>query len=202
MSERIQARWMWICTALPAAWMVWQLLMGKLGPDPAEALMQGTGEWVLRGLVLVLLAAPLAKQGYRLLFRHRRALGLAVFAYASLHLLLFCQVYIGWSGAILLEELAERPYVVVGFSAWLLLLPLAVTSTDRARRAMGRQWRRLHRLIYPAVILGWLHLLWLSRSDRGQALVYALILGILLFWRLWRDRKDLLQRLRVESPQR
>jgi sulfoxide reductase heme-binding subunit YedZ len=148
--------------------------------------MQGTGEWALRGLAVVLLASPMAKFGWPSLFQYRRMLGLLVFLYVSLHLLLFAQVYVGWSATLLLEELQERPYVLVGFTAWLTLLPLALTSTHRARRALGRRWRQLHRLIYPATVLAWLHLLWLARSDWGEALVYGAVLGWLLAWRVHR----------------
>jgi sulfoxide reductase heme-binding subunit YedZ len=157
-----------------------------MGPDPAKRLMQGTGEWALRGLILVLLAAPLAKRGWPMLFRFRRVLGLSLFGYVSLHLLLFSQVYVGWSLTLLAEELNERPYVLVGFSAWLAMLPLALTSTDRARRWLGRRWRQLHRLIYPATVLAWLHVFWLVRSDVGEALLYGVIFAALLLWRVRR----------------
>jgi sulfoxide reductase heme-binding subunit YedZ len=152
--------------------------------------MQGTGEWGLRGLAIVLLAAPLAQRGWRGLFRYRRVLGLSLYLYVSLHLLLFAQVYVGWSGALLAEELKERPYVFVGFSAWLAMLPLALTSTDRARRWLGRRWKQLHRLIYPATVLAWLHLFWLARSDVGEALVYGAVFAALLSWRVRRARCD------------
>ena len=171
---------------LPLAQLSFQLASGDLGPDPAKRLMQGTGEWGLRGLAIVLLAAPLAQRGWRGLFRYRRVLGLSLFLYVSLHLLLFAQVYVGWSRALLVEELKERPYVLVGFSAWLALLPLALTSTDRARRSLSRRWRQLHRLIYPATVLAWLHLFWLARSDVGEALVYGVVFAALLLWRLRR----------------
>jgi sulfoxide reductase heme-binding subunit YedZ len=170
----------------PLAWLLWALMWDQLGPDPAKVLMKGTGEWALRGLALVLLATPMAKSGWPGLFRYRRMLGLLVFLYVTLHLMLFAQVYVGWSATLLFEELQERPYVLVGFTAWLTLLPLALTSTHRARRALGRSWRQLHRLIYPATVLAWLHLLWLSRSDWGEALVYGAVLGGLLAWRVRR----------------
>lgn len=163
-----------------------QLGTGQMGPDPAKRLMQGTGEWALRGLILVLLAAPLAKRGWPMLFRFRRVLGLSLFGYVSLHLLLFSQVYVGWSLTLLAEELNERPYVLVGFSAWLAMLPLALTSTDRARRWLGRRWRQLHRLMYPATVLAWLHVFWLVRSDVGEALLYGVIFAALLLWRVRR----------------
>ena len=168
----------------------WQLALGQLGPDPAKALMQGTGGWVLRGLVLVLCASPLARHGWRGLFRIRRVLGVALFAYASVHLLLFAQVYVGWEATLLIEELQERPYVLVGFAAWLLLLPLALTSTDAARRRLGRRWRTLHRLVYPATLLAWLHVYWLARSDIAEAMVYGTLFAGLLLWRVGRGRSS------------
>lgn len=155
-----------------------------LGPDPAEHLMHVTGEWVMRFLVLVLLATPLARYGWPRLARYRRMLGLYVWFYATLHLLVFAQVYIGWSAVQLIEELAERPYVLVGFLAWLMLVPLGITSAHTIRRKMGRHWRTLHRTIYGIVILGWLHLLWLSRSDVGDAFIYGVVFLLLMIWRL------------------
>lgn len=146
--------------------------------------MHVTGEWVMRLLVLVLLATPLARYGWPRLARYRRMLGLYVWFYATLHLLVFAQVYIGWSGEQLIEELAERPYVFVGFLAWLILVPLGITSARRIRRKMGHYWRQLHKLTYVVAVLGWLHLLWLSRSDLGDAVIYGALLGVLLAYRL------------------
>jgi sulfoxide reductase heme-binding subunit YedZ len=174
-----------VCGA-PLGYLAWQLAAGQLGPDPAKYLMQGTGSWALRGLLLVLFAAPFARHGWRGLFRFRRVLGVAVFIYASVHLLLFAQVYVGWDAELLVEELEERPYVFVGFAAWVLFLPLALTSTDAARRWLNRRWRLLHRLIYPAAALAWLHIYWLARSDIGEALVYGALFFLLLAWRLRR----------------
>ena len=170
----------------PLALLAWQLAAGHLDPDPAKYLMQGTGSWALRGLVLVLCAAPFARSGWRWLFRFRRLLGVAVFVYVSVHLLLFAQVYVGWDSRLLLEELEERPYVLVGFTAWALLLPLALTSTDAARRWLGGRWRILHKLIYPATVLAWLHVYWLARSDIGEALIYGVLFAFLLGWRVRR----------------
>jgi methionine sulfoxide reductase heme-binding subunit len=106
-------------------------------------------------------------------------LGLYVWFYATLHLLVFAQVFIGWSAEQLIEELTERPYVLVGFLAWVILVPLSITSAKVIRRKMGRNWRKFHKLTYVVAVLGWLHLLWLSRSDVGDAVVYGLIFLIL-----------------------
>ena len=159
------------------------VLSNSLGPDPAEHLMHVTGEWVMRFMVLVLAATPLARWGWPLLARYRRMLGLYAWFYATLHLLVFAQVYIGWSREILVEELAERPYVLVGFLSWLILVPLGITSANRIRRKMGRYWKKLHRLTYLVVMLGWLHVFWLSRSDLRDAVVYGLLIGFLLILR-------------------
>lgn len=190
--------WLLFGVALgPFCWLVWSVIQNTLGPDPAEALMHTTGEWALRFLVVVLMARPLSQWGWPVLFRARRMFGLFVAFYASLHLLVFAQVYVGWSGAILAEELAERPYVVAGFAAWLLLLPLSISSLHSVRRRMGRHWRSLHRAVYLIALLATLHVLWLSRSDVGDALLYALVFGALLAWRVavfWRKSLRLKRR--------
>jgi sulfoxide reductase heme-binding subunit YedZ len=179
---------------LPFFALVRAVVLNTLGPDPAEHLMHVTGEWVMRFLVLVLLATPLARHGWPRLARYRRMLGLYVWFYATLHLLVFAQVFIGWSAVQLIEELAERPYVLVGFLAWLMLVPMGITSAHSIRRKMGRHWRTLHRMIYGVVVLGWLHLLWLSRSDVGDAFVY----GVIFFWlRIWRLNHRLSHRRQV-----
>lgn len=159
------------------------VISNSLGPDPAEHLMHVTGEWVMRFLILVLAATPLARWGWPRLARYRRMLGLYVWFYATLHLLVFAQVFIGWSAETLVEELADRPYVLVGFLAWLILVPLGITSANRLRRKMGRYWKKLHRLTYVVAILGWLHVFWLSRSDLRDAVVYGLLIGFLLILR-------------------
>ena len=175
---------------VPFAMLVSGVVSNSLGPDPADHLMHVTGEWVMRFLVLVLLATPLARHGWPRLARYRRMLGLYVWFYATLHLLVFAQVFIGWSGALLIDELVDRPYVLVGFLAWLILVPLGITSARAIRKKMGKHWRQLHKLTYIVVILGWLHLLWLSRSDVGDAVLYGVIFGLLLGYRIrasWRS---------------
>ena len=169
---------------VPFAMLVSGVVSNSLGPDPAEHLMHVTGEWVMRFLVLVLLATPLARYGWPRLARYRRMLGLFVWFYATLHLLVFAQVFIGWSGEQLIEELADRPYVLVGFLAWLILVPLGITSAHAIRKKMGRHWKRLHKATYLVTVFGWLHLLWLSRSDVGDAVVYGVIFCVLLLYRL------------------
>jgi sulfoxide reductase heme-binding subunit YedZ len=175
---------------LPFAWALYAAIVGGLGPDPAEALMHITGEWSLRLLALTLLVSPLrAWTGWSWLIKLRRMLGLYAFFYACVHFLTFFQFYIGWIPTVLREELVERPYITLGFSAWLLLLPLAVTSTRGMQRRLRNNWQRLHCLVYPAAVLACLHLLWQARSDLGEALVYLVLFGVLLGWRVQRRRQ-------------
>jgi sulfoxide reductase heme-binding subunit YedZ len=173
-----------LASLLPFMALVRAVATNSLGPDPAEHLMHVTGEWAMRFLVLVLLATPLARYGFPRLARYRRMLGLYVWFYATLHLLVFAQVYIGWSVEQLIEELAERHYVLVGFLAWLILVPLGITSAHAIRKKMGRYWRQLHKLTYAVATLGWLHMLWLSRSDVGDAFIYGALFLVVLLYRL------------------
>jgi sulfoxide reductase heme-binding subunit YedZ len=113
-------------------------------------------------------------------------LGLYAFFYACVHFLTFLQFYIGWIPGSLVEELAERPYITLGFAAWVLMLLLAATSTRGMQRRLRANWQRLHRLVYPAAVLGCLHLLWQARSDIGEALIYLIIFAALLVWRVRR----------------
>jgi len=175
---------------LPFAWLVYAAVSARLGPDPAEAVMLLTGEWALRFLLLTLAVSPLRRfAGWHWPMRLRRMLGLYVFFYACIHLVAFLQFYTGWTWARVVEELVERPYITAGGLAWLLLLPLALTSTHAMQRRLGRNWRRLHRLVYPAVLLACVHLIWQVRSDFGDALVYSTIALLLLGLR-WRPRRS------------
>ncbi len=178
----------------PFLMLCWSIVQQDLGPDPGKTLMHETGDWMLRILVLVLLATPLRRYGWGRLFQYRRMLGLFLFFYASLHLLVFAQVFVGWSGAILLEELVERPYVLVGFLAWLILVPLAVTSTRGWQRRLKRRWKSLHQGVYVVAVLAVLHIFWLARSDYIDVLVYGAIFALLLGWRFQNKRRNWLRR--------
>ncbi len=171
----------------PFLWLVYLVSTGQLGPDPARDVMHFTGEWSLRLLAITLCLSPLRKTGlWGYPFRFRRLLGLYAFFYATVHLVGFAQLYVGWDAAILIEELVERPYITAGFAAWVLMLPLAITSTRGWQRRLGQRWLKLHRLVYVAAIAGCFHLLWQARSDIGEALVYGVIFALLLAWRGWR----------------
>jgi sulfoxide reductase heme-binding subunit YedZ len=185
--ERLVRVGVFVLCLLPFAWLVYGAATAGLGPDPAESIMHITGEWALRLLLLTLLVSPLRQwSGWPVVLRLRRMLGLYVFFYACVHLMSFCHFYIGWTAGALIEELAERPYITVGFAAWLMMLPLAVTSTRGMQRRLRRNWQRLHRLVYAVAVLACCHILWQARSDIGEALVYILLFAVLLAWRVKR----------------
>ena len=173
------------------AWRFWQVFSGAdidaLGPDPVAAIEHELGQWALRLLLATLAITPLRQlTGQPVLLRFRRLLGLYAFAYASLHFAAWLGLDLGgyWTG--LFEEIVKRPYITVGFAAWLLLVPLALTSTRGWMQRLGRNWGRLHRLAYAIAVLAVLHFWWIVKSDYREPLLYAAILALLLGWRLWR----------------
>jgi sulfoxide reductase heme-binding subunit YedZ len=172
---------------LPFALIVWDAAHDQLGTDPVAQLEHRSGDWTLRLLLLTLAITPLRRlTGYAALLRLRRMLGLFAFFYACVHLATYLVVDLGGYWSQLLSEIAKRPYMTVGFSAWLLLLPLALTSTRAMMRRLGRNWQRLHRLVYPAALLACLHFLWLVKADRREPLLYLAAFAALMLARLVR----------------
>lgn len=164
---------------VPLAVLVNDLATGNIGPDPGPAITERLGLTAFQLLLLTLSITPLKKlTGWNGWLRYRRMLGLFVFFYASLHILAFLQLLLGWRD--LWATFTERPYIIVGASAFLLMLPLAVTSTKAMMKRVGRGWKPLHRLIYLAAVLVWVHFLWQARSDLTEMVVYGGILLILL----------------------
>jgi sulfoxide reductase heme-binding subunit YedZ len=180
---------MWLLCLLPALWLVYAAAFDQLGANPAEALIRSTGDWTLRALCVVLTVTPLRTMaGLTALARYRRMLGLYVFFYAVLHLLSYSFFDMGLDVPEILLDIWDRPFILVGFAAWLLLLALAATSFNRAIRAMGgRRWQLLHRAVYAVAGLGLLHFFWMraGKNDFAEVMVYAVILSVLLGWRVW-----------------
>ena len=175
--------------ALPAALLLWQAFNGELGANPIETLEHETGIWALRLLLVTLAMTPLRQLSGRAEFiQLRRMLGLYSFFYVSCHFAIFLVFDLSLSLAALFEEIIERPYITVGFAAWTLLLPLAITSTRGWQRRLKRNWKRLHRLIYPAVLLACVHFLWKVKADPVEPLIYLGIALALLALRLPRVR--------------
>lgn len=170
---------------LPGLALLWAALAEQLGTDPVKTLIIKTGEYSLILLIVTLAISPLRQWlAWGGLIRYRRMLGLYTWCYASLHFLIVLTYLFGWDWLIAREELSERPYIIAGFAAWMLVMPLALTSNNHAVRLLRYNWRRLHRLIYPAAGLAWLHLAWQVRASYLEALVYGLIIFCLLFQRL------------------
>jgi sulfoxide reductase heme-binding subunit YedZ len=181
---------LFVACLLPAAWLFYAAAADLLGANPQEALERGTGDWALRFLCLTLAVTPLRQwTGWHGLARFRRMLGLATFGYACLHLLAYSWFDQGFAWGEILRDIAKRPFILVGFSAWLLLLPLAATSFNRAIKALGsRRWQALHRAVYAIAGLALLHFFWMraGKNDFAEWSIYAVVLGGLLGWRAWR----------------
>lgn len=179
--------------ALPMAWLVYATFNNLLGPNPAEALSRQTGDWTLRGLCLVLAITPLRVllQAPGLL-RLRRTVGVATFVYACVHLLCYAWFDQGFDLDDMSKDILKRPFIWLGFSAWVLMLPLAATSFNTAIRWLGgKRWQALHRLVYAAALLSVLHFFWMrtGKNNFAEVWVYAAVLIGLMAWRVWWRRK-------------
>ena len=187
---------------VPAAHLLWGAVANTLGANPAEALIRGTGDWVLRFLCITLAVTPL-REGFGLtgLARLRRMLGNFAFVYGVLHFLCYAWLDMGLDLLAIWNDIPKRPFVLVGTLALLLMAPLAATSLNRAIKALGAaRWKRLHQAVYAIAGLGLLHFFWMraGKNDFGEWAVYALLIAALLGWRLRRH----LQRRSSRRPLR
>ncbi len=175
---------------LPAVRLVWLAYNDALGADPIEALLHGSGDWALRFLLITLALSPLRQwTGWGFWLRYRRMLGLYAYFYALGHFLVWLLLDQALMWETIIPDIVKRPYITVGFTALLLLTPLALTSTKRMMQRLGRRWKKLHRLVYVAAALGVIHFLWLVKADLREPLIYAAILAGLMIWRLPRLRR-------------
>ena len=175
---------------IPFVWLLLKVFQNDLGPDPAQALSIETGEWALRFLLLTLAITPF-RQIFRVaeIVRLRRMIGLFAFFYASIHFLSWMAFILAFRWLAIAEELVERPYITVGFLAYVILFLLGVTSTNSMVRRLGKNWKRLHKFVYAASILAIVHLLWILRTDVTEAVIYGVLLAILLGYRIFRKLK-------------
>lgn len=173
---------------LPIAWLVYGIVTNNLGANPAEYLVRSTGDWTLRFLCIVLLVTPLRViTSTPQLARFRRMLGLFVYFYVVLHLLSYSWFDMSFDVGDIVNDIIKRPFILVGFSAFLLLTPLAATSFNRAIKALGaKRWQLLHKLVYVVAGLGILHFFWMrsGKNNFTEVFVYAAILSVLLGWRV------------------
>lgn len=180
-------RALWVAGLLPLLMLVSAGLRDALGANPIEYITRATGDWTLRLLLLTLAVTPLRQlTGWHWLVRLRRMLGLYAFFYACLHLTTYVWLdqFFDWPG--MLKDIAKRPFVTLGFAAFVLMLPLAATSTNAMiRRLGGRAWQRLHRAVYAVAVLGVAHYWWLVKKDLTEPILYASVLGTLFALRLW-----------------
>ncbi|MGB7231974.1 MAG: protein-methionine-sulfoxide reductase heme-binding subunit MsrQ [Candidatus Acidiferrum sp.] len=179
-------RSLFLVCLVPFGILLWESFTGNLGPNPVETLQHTTGDWTLRFLVITLSITPLRKL-LKLpdLIRFRRMLGLFAFFYACLHFLVYLGPDQNFDLASMWKDVYKRPFITVGFTAFVLLIPLALTSTAGwVRRLGGRRWRILHRAIYICAVCGVIHYYWMVKSAVLRPLAYGAIVALLLLWRL------------------
>ena len=182
---------LWSLCLLPFVWLVWGAASDALGANPAEYLIRATGDWTLRLLCVTLAVTPLRVMfGLPELAKQRRMLGLFTYFYVVLHLLCYSWLDMGFEWGDIAADIAKRPFILVGFSAFVLLTPLAFTSFNRAIRWLGaKRWQWLHRFVYAVAVLAVLHFFWMraGKSNFAEVFVYASVLFALLAWRFFRS---------------
>jgi methionine sulfoxide reductase heme-binding subunit len=173
---------------LPFVWLAYNVIINNLGANPQEALIRATGDWTLRFLCIVLAITPLRTISKTpQLARFRRMLGLFVYFYVVIHLLSYSWFDMGFDVADIAKDIYKRPFILVGFAAFVFLTPLALTSFNRAIKIIGaKRWQMLHKLVYLIAGLGILHFFWMraGKNNFNEVFVYAAILAVLLGWRL------------------
>jgi sulfoxide reductase heme-binding subunit YedZ len=182
---------LWAACLAPFVWLFVRAagFAGTLGANPVEEILEVCGKTGINLLMLTLCITPLRRSlGINRLISFRRLLGLFAFSYLVLHFLSYAVLDLGLDWGTLLEDIAERPYVTVGFTGLVLLVPLAATSTQALQRRMGRKWAKLHRLVYVVAVLGVVHYWWQVKLDTAEPLLYAILLAALFAARLMNYR--------------
>ena len=169
----------------PSLFWSYQFINGSLGVNPIEKFMDNMGEMALRLIVLTLFISSLSEfKKFRFLIEVRRMIGLFAFFYASIHMLSYVGLDYRFDFEPLIDDVLKKKFVFIGFSAWLLLIPLAITSSDKMARILKQNWKKLHRLIYVISIFGVLHFIWLSKTIFFKPLIFLIILIFLLLFRI------------------
>jgi sulfoxide reductase heme-binding subunit YedZ len=193
----LSKRWIkipvFLLALVPAGLLVRAFFTGSLGVNPAETIQLQTGRWALKFLLISLAVTPVRRlTGWNLVIQYRRMLGLFAFFYATLHFLSYWAFDLTFSFGAMLGDVLKRPFITMGFAAFLLLVPLALTSTKGWIRRLGRKWALLHRLVYLAAICAVIHFAWKVKVFTGDPVLYAviltLLLGFRLAWIVWKNR--------------
>jgi len=184
---------LFVLCLIPFAYLLWAAIGNHLGANPAEALSRRTGDWTLRLLCITLAVTPLRQiTGVAELVRFRRMLGLFAFFYATLHLAAYAWFDMGLDWGDIVRDIPKRPFILAGFAAFTLMVPLAATSFNRAMKALGgRRWKLLHRLVYAVVVLALMHFWWMraGKHNFAEPIVYITIVVVLFGWRVWRSAR-------------
>ena len=194
-------RSLYIVGLMPAVWTFYLGVMDQLGADPQNVLERTLGLWALRFLILTLAITPLRRLGGPNWIRYRRTLGLLAFYYALMHLTVYLVLDKDLDLAAIWADIVKRPYITVGMLAFTILLVLTVTSTNGMMRRLGRNWLRLHRLAYVALVAGVIHFVWGQKSDISEPLMWAgwatLLLGIRIWFWIQKKRKASMGRVEL-----
>ena len=174
-----------VLSTIPFVLIVYKIFYNKLGPEPVKEITHFTGEWTLIFICLTLAMSPLKKfTNFNFWIKIRRMLGLFVFFYASLHLLTYVGIDYRFSLQPIFDDVVKKKYIFVGFAAWILLIPLTITSSQKMMFLLKQNWKKLHRLIYIIAILGSLHFIWLSKTIYFKPLIYFVLITVLLVLRI------------------
>ena len=184
--RRVLKPLVWTASLAPLAYLTWGVVTDNLGANPISEITLGTGDWTLRFITITLAVTPLRRlTGWNDLIKFRRLVGLFAFFYGTLHFITYLWLDQFFDVTAIVADIWKRPFITVGFAAFMAMLPLAVTSTTGwIRRLGGKTWQRLHRLVYLAGVCGVLHFWWLVKADVREPMIYALIIGTLLAFRL------------------
>ncbi len=206
MSNRQTTRWLlkpivFLSALIPIALLLYRAFTDQLSANPISDITQETGIWTLRFLVITLAITPLRRITHiNLLGQFRRMIGLFAFFYATLHFTTYIWLDQFFQFPDMLHDVAKRPFITVGFATFLMLIPLALTSTKGwIRRMGGKRWRALHRLVYAAGITGVIHYLWLVKADTQRPLIYGVLVGLLLLYRFVAYVLDRAKRSRISG---
>ncbi|SBS30617.1 Sulfoxide reductase heme-binding subunit YedZ [Marinomonas aquimarina] len=188
--DRKEKPYLLVVFLLPFVWMLGSLLSGQYFPDPGKLLMRLSGIWACVFMAAALSVSPLMKVKHlKVLARYRRFVGLSAFFYALVHLLIYLVLFAGLSWNWIRSDLVEKPYIYAGVLALVILFALAISSTKKMMKRLGRHWKRLHRLVYLAAIAIVAHLWWQVKSDTSLAVIFSVVFALLLGYRLLGGQK-------------